>query len=267
MTYIRSLSLCFILFCLFMSSSCSVGGAQWQLQTGGTGTLSRPVRVLLTGDSLMEGLGSQLRDELSGYSNLTLIPIGKKSTGLCRPDFYDWPRVLENHLRSDKPHIVVMWIGTNDTQRIYGNPQAGEPCSKPWMYAYYGKLAQVVNLTRRYHARFILMGPPAVGNDPKIDANLISINNFMRRVCNRYSIPYIDTRAALSDSRGRFCMQGRRSTGERVDIRTRDRIHITADGNRIVMRHLLPVLSRTISGQPDRTSPSRGKKSISGKKR
>ncbi len=267
MIYIRSLSVFFLFACLLLSSSCSVGGAQWQLQSGGTGSLPRPVRVLLAGDSLMASLGPQLRKELSGYTNLTLFPIGKSSSGLARPDFYDWPRVLEEHLRSDQPHIVVMWIGTNDSQRIYRMPQAGEPGSKSWLIAYYGKIAQIVNLSRRYHARFILMGPPAVAHSSRTDATLVIINDFMRRICRRYSIPYIDTRAALCDSHGHFCLQGRRASGERVDIRTPDRVHITADGNRIVMKHLLPILSRIIAGQsatPSRNSYSRGNRSISG---
>ena len=46
------------------------------LERGGRGRADFPVRILLTGDSLMEAMGPQMQRELSGYENITLIPIG-----------------------------------------------------------------------------------------------------------------------------------------------------------------------------------------------
>ena len=234
------------------------------LRPGGRGKLPQEQRALLAGDSLMESLGPQMRAELSGYSNLTFIPIGKKSTGLARTDFYNWPRVLEEHLRSDRPHVVVMWVGTNDPQAIYGMPGAGEVGSRTWMAAYQGKIAEVARLTRSYGARFILMGPPVV-SDARTDAQLAAISRLMQRVCQRADVPFIDTRAALADAKGRFCAEGRMADGRLTPIRTADGVHITAAGNRIVMKHLLPVLSRMVMGYATAAAPARGGSGISGK--
>lgn len=237
---------------------------EWGLKPGGKGKLPREQRVLMAGDSLMVGLGPQMRTELSGYSNLTFIPIGKSSSGLARADFYNWPRVLEEHLRSDRPQVVVMWVGTNDSQAIYGMPSIGEVGSKTWLAAYYGKIAEVARLSLSHGAKFVLMGPPVV-SDAKTDAKLAVINKLMQRVCQRARIPFIDTRAALADREGRYCQQARMPDGSVVPIRTPDGVHITAAGNRIVMKRLLPDLSRIVMGYSPITTPMRGNRSITGR--
>ena len=243
-------------------------GSGW-LAPGVSRPLRTPVRVLLTGDSLMEGLGPQMRNALSGYSNLTLIPIGKKSTGLSRPDFYDWPRVLQEHLIADRPHVVVMWVGTNDPQGIYGMSGLGEPCSKEWQVAYLGKVREIFSLTRRYKARLILMGPPVVG-DSKLNEQLDTINKLMAWACKREGVCYIDTRAILCDAHGRFCMQGPLPNGQIGVWRSRDQVHITSDGNKRVMHYLLPYLGQEIrkcfspSAPARRSLHSRGSTGISG---
>lgn len=224
-------------------------GSGW-LKPGGSWEFKQPIRVLLTGDSLMESLGPQMRSSLSGYTNMTLIPIGKKSTGLSRPDFYNWPKVLKEHLVADKPHLVIMWVGTNDPQGIYGMSGLGEPCSRAWQLAYLGKVREVFRLVQQHKARLILMGPPTVA-EAKLDSQLAQINKLMAWACknweNKYGgVCYVDTRAIMSDGRGRYISAGEVPGGQSAVLRTQDGVHITTEGNRRVMHHLLPYVSREL---------------------
>ena len=233
-------------------------GSGWLVQGGAyPSTLWKtPVRVLLAGDSLMESLGPQMRNSLSGYSNITFIPIGKKSTGLSRPDFYDWPTVLRKNLTEHRPHLVVMWVGTNDPQGIHGHRGLGEPCSEAWQEVYRTKLHEVVQLSHAHGARFMLMGPPVVG-DPKLNAQLGIIDHLMQLECRSLGICYISTRYILGGKEGLFHPRGRLLSGEYVDLRSSDRVHITSDGNRRVMDYLLPYLAREIERCFRTTSSSR----------
>ncbi len=213
----------------------------------GEGTVPRPTRVLLTGDSLMASLGPQLKRALDGYENLTLIPIGKGSTGLARPDFYNWPKVLEENMIKHKPHVVVMWIGTNDTQNIYGMKGLGEPLSWPWQKAYHNKLIEIFRIVRKHNARLIMMSPPVM-NKQKFDDNLKAITNLMEWTCKKYGASFLNTRPILSDSREKYVQRKPMADGKVSPIRTPDQIHITADGNILVMDRLLPHLSTTVLG-------------------
>lgn len=246
------LTLCILLVGLLCTGSFAAGqqlrpGSGWLVQGGAyPGSLWKtPVRVLLAGDSLMESLGPQLRSSLAGYGNITFIPIGKKSTGLSRPDFYDWPAVLKQHLAADRPHLVVMWVGTNDPQGIYGYKGLGAPCSEAWQQVYRSKVREIISLAHSHGARILFMGPPVVG-DYSLNAQLGVIDRLMQQECSRLGVCYVSTRFILGDSRGIFHSQGRLLDGSLVTIRSRDRVHITSDGNRRVMDYLLPYLGREI---------------------
>lgn len=213
----------------------------------GEGTVQQPTRILLTGDSLMEGLGPQMKRALDGYANLTLIPIGKKSTGLSRPDFYNWPQVLEKNMIAHKPQIVIMWVGTNDPQNIHGMKGLGEPLSIDWQKAYYNKLLEIISIVRQHNARLILMGPPIMDEQP-LDKQLQGIIRIMAWTCKKSGAHFFDTRPILADTNGRYLQRARLQNGKVVDIRTRDHVHITADGNIMVMDKLLPCISHYLPG-------------------
>ena len=213
----------------------------------GEGCIQKPTRVLLTGDSLMAGMGPQLKRALEGYENLTLIPIGKGSTGLARPDFYNWPKVLEQNMIAHKPHIVVMWIGTNDTQNIYNMPEAGEPLSPSWKKAYYKKLVEIFQIVHKHNATLIMMSPPVMSKQP-FDTKLSAITNLMSWTCKKNGAYFLNMRPTLADRNGRYLHRVTMENGKTANIRTPDRIHITADGNILVMDHLLPCLSACLPG-------------------
>lgn len=235
-----------LILCLLFVSTTAFA---MHLECGGRGRANFPVRILLTGDSLMEAMGPQMKRQMEGYENITLIPIGKRSTGLSRPDFYNWPKVLEDNLRKHRPQIVVMWVGTNDPQNIHGHTGLGEPCSTAWNKVYLQKLMEITTLCHRYGARLIFLGPPVVEEEP-LNTQLAQINSLMYRFCKRYKLGYINTRALLADSRGRYMHSIRKPDGRTVNIRWHDRVHITGDGNRLVMDKLLPYMGHVIPGNP-----------------
>ncbi len=203
-------------------------------EPGGSGKLNTNVRVLLAGDSLMEALGPQLKEALSGYAGFEFFPIGKRSTGLCRPDFYNWPEVLEKNLQEHRPHIVVMWIGTNDNQGIYGMKGLGEATSPEWMKAYYTKVQEIVNLCRKYNATIMFMSPPVM-QEAKFNEELRRISSVIEYACKQHNLLFLNTRPVLADSKGAYLQSGQLKDGRVVELRTRDTVHITNEGNKLIM--------------------------------
>lgn len=204
-------------------------------EPGGSGKLNTNVRVLLAGDSLMEALGPQLKEALSGYAGLEFFPIGKRSTGLCRPDFYNWPEVLEKNLQEHRPHIVIMWIGTNDNQGIYGMKGLGEVTSDTWKKAYYYKVQEIVNLCRKYNARIMFMSPPVM-QEAKFDEELRHISVVIKHCCEKNKLNFMNTRPVLADTSGKYQQSCQLEDGRTVEIRTRDTVHITSEGNKLIMK-------------------------------
>ena len=235
-----------LITCLTLLLMCCFCASAMPLKRGGSGEAAFPVRILLTGDSLMAGLGPHMKREMAGYRNITLIPIGKGSTGLSRPDFYDWPSALKENLRKHRPHIVIMWIGTNDVATsIYNVPGTEVPCSETWMRAYANKIYEIAKICQQYKARLIFMSPPVMDR-PRWDAKLEKITVLMSYMCKRYRLGFINTRSIFSDWKGEYTHTKRIPGGSTSAIRTNDHIHITPDGYKLVMDRLLPYLGYTI---------------------
>ena len=226
------------------------------LELGGKGQLLRPYRVLVAGDSLSEALGPQLKRGLQGYAGLEIIPIGKSSTGLCRPDFYNWPEVLEKNLQMYHPNLVFMWVGTNDDQNIHGMSNLGEPPYSPeWKRAYMRKMLEIVTICKRHQARLVFITPPVMP-DGIFNNKLAEINSVMLYVCGRYKVEAIDGRKLLADGQGKFLREIKLPNGSTATVRTPDTVHITEAGNRIIMqRVILPRLYFYIYGS---ASPKSG---------
>ena len=80
---------------------------------------SKPVRVWVGGDSMGGELGWGLGPMLDKIKGFKPILFYKESSGICRPDFFDWRRQVESVMRTDKPDAVVVMIGTNDIQSVW----------------------------------------------------------------------------------------------------------------------------------------------------
>jgi len=71
---------------------------------------------------------------------------GKASTGLARPDFHDWPKETKRILKTFKPDLVVVHLGTNDNQGIRmgkGWIRSGKP---EWVVEYAKRVAHMLDL-------------------------------------------------------------------------------------------------------------------------
>ena len=89
----------------------SAGGAG-----GGVGP-PRVERVLLVGASSMQhDLGKQLEKRLGQYEELTVMRCGRHSSGLARPDYFDWAATLGELKGEFGPDLIIAQWGENDCQ-------------------------------------------------------------------------------------------------------------------------------------------------------
>ena len=85
-------------------------------------TAADPLRVLIVGDSIGIDLGDALQPDLADTGVVSAALDGRVSTGLTRPDYFNWPAELTADLKSQNPQVVVVMIGANDAQDFLGPP-------------------------------------------------------------------------------------------------------------------------------------------------
>ena len=74
-----------------------------------------PLRVYVAGDSQATYLGQAITNE-GGARPLEVELDDRISTGLARPDYFDWPAQWANQMVELDPEVVVLFIGANDHQ-------------------------------------------------------------------------------------------------------------------------------------------------------
>ena len=81
-----------------------------------TPSAETPARVLVVGDSDAGTFGPYLEELLDETGVAETTVDYKVSSGLSRPDFFDWPAHLRRQLPDVDPDIVVVTFGGNDAQ-------------------------------------------------------------------------------------------------------------------------------------------------------
>lgn len=90
-----------------------------------------PYKVLLLGDSyIATGLGALLERELDAHPHIDAYRRGKSSSGLARPDFFDWQWEGRRQVELRSPDMVVVLVGGNDGQDM--SSQSGQRKRVPW---------------------------------------------------------------------------------------------------------------------------------------
>lgn len=207
--------------------------------------LDLPQTVLFAGDSIMEELGPALAQMLAGKKNLKLVQAGRSSTGLCRPDYYDWPKAMRALMRSEQPKTVVICIGTNDDQTVADAGVRHQFISPRWQQAYRHKVEELINIIEKSGGTSIWVSPPIMG-PAALRPRVFAIREVIRQTCESRNVPFIDIWPTLADVNGNFQYSFIAPGGKTVTLRTKDGVHIAPAGNKILAKAVLPHLERML---------------------
>jgi lysophospholipase L1-like esterase len=105
---------------------------------------SRRLRVLATGDSMIQILDSFLKRRL-GQRRMKVRSDARISTGLSKPFLLNWPNHAKRQVRSLRPDVTVVFIGAND-----GFPFGGtDCCGDAWVDAYAARVRSMMSAYSR----------------------------------------------------------------------------------------------------------------------
>jgi len=195
-------------------------------------TAANPLRVLVLGDSLGIDLGDVLVNDLTqtGVCRATLD--GQVSTGLTRPDYFNWPAELASDLSKDDPQVVVVMIGANDAQDLPGPPDI--PFGTPaWLATYRSRVESFMGEATSEGASLIWVGMPPMQNGG-LSSNMQTLNGIVQAAAKeRPGVQFVDSWNLLGTSGGQYTPY-LVVNGQEVNVREPDGTHITPGGAQIL---------------------------------
>ncbi|MHC1712244.1 MAG: DUF459 domain-containing protein [Solidesulfovibrio sp.] len=203
-------------------------------------------RILLVGDSLSIGLGKSLDAVFAGRPGLTFAHLGKVSSGLANPAFFNWDAQLSAQIKTHHPDVVLIMLGANDNKNLpTADGRSAAFGSKEWDAVYTGRLTRLHAVARGENpaAAVYLIGVPVMG-DQAFNAEMAHVNGVLAKAAK--SLPgcsFIDVKDVLADPSGAYAPVAKAPDGGLVKLRAADGVHISGAGSRLLAARCLTAIS------------------------
>lgn len=205
-------------------------------------TADLPLRLLVAGDSMTEALGPVLEELAEGTGPIDATRALEYSSGLTRPDYFDWPARLADLLAERDPEVVVLWLGANDAQGIQTPSGSASFGTDAWVAEYRSRVAATMDLLAAEDRIVYWLGEPVM-RSADFDARMALITSIFREEAERRpGIRFVDTRPTFAGADGGYTAYLPDASGTPVLVRRDDGIHLTPAGASRLAAQLLDTL-------------------------
>ncbi|MCE7029351.1 SGNH family hydrolase [Jiella avicenniae] len=186
--------------------------------------------VLVVGDFLAASLANGLKDAYADRRMVNVKAASNGSSGLVRQDHYDWPAKLGPLIEENEPAVVVMMIGSNDRQPIYGENGTMSLRSPEWNAEYERRVGEIADIAAKHQVPLVWVGAPSFKFD-RMSEDMVYFNDLYRQAAQRVSGEYVDVWEGFVDENDDFIYSGPSVDGQTVQLRNSDGITMTDAGN------------------------------------
>lgn len=201
-------------------------------------------KLFFVGDSMMQGVAPRIKQALYQKEGIDGVDLSKQSTGLSYPNFYNWPKVVEETLAKDKDiRVMVVYLGANDPWDfpVPGRKQYLRFKSPEWERAYRSRIRQLLLSAKEHDIPVIWLGAPCMRKD-QLHRDMIYLNRLYQEEVERFNGHYLPTSDILGCSDAGYAAHVVTDKGQQR-VRANDGIHFTVAGQRMVGNRVIDLLS------------------------
>jgi uncharacterized protein len=226
-------------------SLAAVGAAQGQGDDKG--------KIAFVGDSTADGMWGGVTRLIPRNAclkgNVELGRFAKNSTGLTRPEKFNWVDELKKIGDSFKPHVLVMSLGLNDRQSVVVGGKVIFESSPEYPAKYKERVTAVLKSAVASKAHLLWIGLPAM-RDAAPDKDAREKNRFFAEAIAELGDPsmqYVEPwKLNPAVAEDKFASFGPDETGKMIQIRASDGEHFTPAGELLLAAYLLPKIIATL---------------------
>jgi uncharacterized protein len=208
-------------------------------------TPAKPLRLWVAGDSLAQVPGEGL--ERVSDPALSVLPVESRlSTGLARPDLYNWFTRFAEVDATLHPQVAVLSFGADDAHDymagVPGGRQIGPLGSASWSAEYRRRVDGVTRELNAEGVYVVWLGLP-IPDGPGFRRSFPIVNRILEAVAgaDERGATYVDTWHLLDDAHGRYTPY-LRVHGKLTLMRLPDGVHYTSAAGDLIARQVLAQL-------------------------
>ena len=213
-------------------------------------TPDRKLRVAIVGDSLAAGLGF-FAERVFRPRLVRVSGQGRISTGLARPDYFNWPYTMRQIVDRFDPDLVIVMLGENDHQSlqdVHGNREALIGTSA-WPAAYRERVLTMMRIATSRGGKVVWAGLP-IASDFRLREHSRRQNDIIEFAANiANGVVYFDAWDRFRDPEGGYSAYFRED-GRVVLIREGDGLHFNALGYTILAREIAELAAEEFGLSP-----------------
>ena len=200
-------------------------------------TPTSKLRFWVGGDSITETFGTSMQKVVAGTGVMDPTLDYRVSTGLARPDYFNWPEHLVKDVLPTDPQVMVIMFGANDGQGMEGTDGTVYSRGTPeWLDEYRRRVAATMDLLKdpANHRLVIWVGPPVMR--PGSGVHEMDQLNYIywSEAKDRPWIQYFDSWPFFSDANLQYASDLPNADGVSRGLRQKDGVHLsTVGGNRL----------------------------------
>ena len=213
-------------------------------------TAAKPLRVWVAGDSLAAVPGQALERLVGTKGPVDVLAVESRlSTGLGRPDLYNWFIRLHEVIGQLHPDVVVLSFGADDAHNYLSGVPAGRtvgPLGSPtWNAEYRRRVAGVTQELNAAGIYVVWLGTP-IPRGSGFHRSFQVVNRVIRSVvaANPKTSAYIDEWSLLSDSHHGYSDYLPNAAGHLVLMRSPDGVHLEPPAGDLIAKVVLARLQR-----------------------
>ncbi|MFT5687107.1 MAG: hypothetical protein ACI8RZ_008064, partial [Myxococcota bacterium] len=208
-------------------------------------TPEAPLQLWIIGDSLLNLAGRELRKALTASGRVDADVSYRSSTGLVRPDYYDWPVKLSRRLsREPIPDAVLVMMGANDAQHMVVDGQKIERWSPEWVAEYTVRVEHMLSVMREAGCEVYWAGLPVMKLNRHVKTAEAVNAILSAKAETDAGVHYLPTDALFSGADGDYSRFLTDPDGRRFSARETDGVHFTMSGALWLVAHLTDRIDR-----------------------
>lgn len=226
-------------------------------------------KILIAGDSMIAGgFGLFLEKDLEKHHGYDVRRRGKSSSGLARPDFFDWLEEAEKLVDGNPPDASIVMFGGNDVQGLYmGKGEWIRWPDEGWTEEYARRISRFCDILAPDGQRIFWVGMPVM-RPTKFHERVKRVNTiFSAQMVIRPGARFIDTWGLLADEAGDYADRivldpdtpqsdapqpdGKEVKRKKVRVRAGDGIHLSPAGAHHLADHVRAIVHAELSGDDE----------------